>query len=71
MKMLFRSSGKFLVLFFSLIVLLPVFSTGHEAEESSTGGGEKGILFIAMGPSNNFVMIDIATEKVMKLSPVL
>ncbi len=39
---------------------------GHEGGERSTAKGEKGILLVAMGPSNNLVMIDIATERVMK-----
>lgn len=38
----------------------------HEGAEGSLPTGKEGIIFIAMGPSNNFAMIDIATEKVMK-----
>jgi YVTN family beta-propeller protein len=64
---LFRLPGRLVPLFLSMMLLVPSFSSGHEpGEGGETGGGEKGILFIAMGPSNNFVMIDIATEKVMK-----
>ena len=38
----------------------------HEGAEDALPDGSDGILFIAMGPSNNFAMIDLATEKVMK-----
>ena len=66
MKPLFRPSGKLLLLLLLAMVFLPTLASAHEAGEGISGGGEKGILFVAMGPSNNFVMIDIATERVMK-----
>jgi YVTN family beta-propeller protein len=66
MKALFRLFGKLLVSLLLAIVFLPSLASTHEAGEGVSGGGEKGILFIAMGPSNNFVMIDIAREKVMR-----
>ncbi len=66
MKILFRSLGRTMFPFLFLTLLLPTLSSAHEPGEGTSGGGEEGILFIAMGPSNNFVMIDIATEKVMK-----
>jgi YVTN family beta-propeller protein len=66
MKALFRPFGKLLVSLLVVMVFVPPLSSGHEAGESVSGGGEKGVLLIAMGPSNNFVMIDIATEKVMR-----
>jgi YVTN family beta-propeller protein len=61
-----RYFGKSLILFLLVILFLPLMTSAHETGEAVPGGGEKGILFIAMGPSNNFVMIDLATEKVMK-----
>jgi hypothetical protein len=66
MKAPLRPFGKLLVSLLVVMVFLPALAPAHEAEEGISGGGEKGILFIAMGPSNNFVMIDIATERVMK-----
>ncbi|NIM99849.1 MAG: beta-propeller fold lactonase family protein, partial [candidate division Zixibacteria bacterium] len=66
MKPLFRPFGKLLVSLLVVMVFLPTLTSGHESGDGISGGGEKGILFIAMGPSNNFVMIDIATEKVMR-----
>jgi len=67
MKPFLTPYGKLLVLLMLVMFFPPpTLAPGHEVGEGVSGGGEKGILFIAMGPSNNFVMIDIATEKVMK-----
>jgi YVTN family beta-propeller protein len=55
-----------LLLLLTICLFKPTLVPAHESVESSTGGGEKGILFIAMGPSNNYAMVDITTEKVMK-----
>jgi YVTN family beta-propeller protein len=54
------------VTFVVVITSLTNVALAHEGEEGSLPTGEKGIIFVAMGPSNNFAMIDMATEKVMK-----
>jgi DNA-binding beta-propeller fold protein YncE len=66
MKALFRPFGKLVVSLLFTVVFVATIASSHEAGEGISAGGEKGILFIAMGPSNNFVMIDIATERVMR-----
>jgi YVTN family beta-propeller protein len=66
MQAAFRPFGKLLVSLLFAMVFMATIASGHEAGEGIPTGGERGILFIAMGPSNNFVMIDIATEKVMR-----
>lgn len=66
MESLVRFLGKFVLPLLWLTLFLPGVATSHEAGDSGAGGGKQGILFVAMGPSNNFVLIDMATEKVMK-----
>ena len=66
MEYISKKSCKLTLLLIVLTSLLTSNLQAHEGEEVDLPSGEKGILFIAMGPSNNFAMIDIATEKVMK-----
>ncbi len=60
---------KIILLTVTFVVVISSYTNivmAHEGTEGNLPTGENGIIFVAMGPSNNFAMIDMATEKVMK-----